>query len=71
MIKAADGLLTTVGLQYIDDATTVSEFRTRFFEPGNFFPGYGAHIFKATEEDASTFDHELAHHRVEEATLVR
>ena len=70
MIKAADGLLTTVGLQYIDDATTVSEFRTRFFEPGNFFPGYGAHIFKAMEEDASTFDHELAHRRVEEATLV-
>ena len=69
MIRAADGLLTTVGLQYIDDATTVNEFRTHFFEPGNFFPGYGAHIFKATEEDASTFDHELAHRRVEEATL--
>ena len=69
MIKAADGLLTTAGLQYIDDATTVDAFRTNFFEPGNFFPGYGAHIFKATEEDASTFDHELAHRRVEEATL--
>ena len=69
MIRAADGLLTTVGLQYIDDATTVSEFRPHFFEPGNFFPGYGAHIFKAMEEDASTFDHELAHRRVEEATL--
>ena len=69
MIRAADGLSTTVGLQYIDDATTVDAFRTHFFEPGNFFPGYGAHIFKATEEDASTFDHELAHRRVEEATL--
>ena len=69
MIKAADGLLTTAGLQYIDDATTVKEFRAHFFEPGNFFPGYGAHIFKATKEDASTFDHELAHRRVEEATL--
>ena len=69
MIRAADGILTTVGLQYIDDVTTVNEFRTRFFEPGNFFPGYGAHIFKATEEDISTFDHELAHRRVEEATL--
>lgn len=69
MIRAADGLLTTAGLQYIDDATTVNEFRTRFFEPGNFFPGYGAHLFKATEEDISTFDHELAHRRVEEATL--
>lgn len=69
MIKAADGLLTTEGLQYIDDATTVNEFRTRFFEPGNFFVGYGAHLFKATEEDASTFNHELAHRRVEEATL--
>ena len=69
MIRAADGLLTTVGLQYIDNATTVNEFRTHFFEPGNFFPGYGAHIFKATEEDSSTFDHELAHRRVEEATL--
>ncbi len=69
MIKAADGLLTTVGLQYIDDATTINEFRTRFFDPGNFFVGYGAHLFKAAEEDSSTFDHELAHHRVEEATL--
>ena len=69
MIKAADGLLTTVGLQYIDDATTVNEFRTRFFDAGNFFVGYGAHLFKATEEDTSTFDHELAHRRVEEATL--
>ena len=69
MIRAADGLLTTVGLQYIDDATTVSEFRTHFFDPGNFFAGFGAHLFKATEEDSSTFDHELAHRRVEEATL--
>ena len=69
MIRAADGLLTTTGLQYIDDATTVDEFRSRFFDPGNFFPGYGAHLFKATEEDAATFDQELAHRRVEEATL--
>ena len=69
MIRAADGLLTTVGLQYIDDATTVNEFRTHFFDPGNFFAGFGAHLFKATEEDSSTFDHELAHRRVEEATL--
>ena len=69
MIRAADGLLTTVGLQYIDAATTVNEFRTHFFEPGNFFAGFGAHLFKATEEDSSTFDHELAHRRVEEATL--
>ena len=69
MIRAADGLLTTVGLQYIDDATTVEEFRKHFFDPGNFFVGYGAHLFKATEEDASTFDQELAHRRVEEATL--
>ncbi len=29
----------------------------------------GAHIFKATEEDASTFNQELSHRRVEEATL--
>ena len=69
MIRAADGLLTTAGLQYIDNATTVNEFRTHFFEAGSFFPGYGAHIFKATEEDISTFDHELSHRRVEEATL--
>ena len=69
MIRATDGLLTTVGLQYIDDATTVNEFRTHFFEPGNFFAGFGAHLFKATEEDSSTFDQELAHRRVEEATL--
>lgn len=69
MIRAADGLLTTVGLQYIDDATTVADFRARFFEPGNFFAGYGAHFFKAMEENAATFNHELAHRRVEEATL--
>ena len=69
MIRAADGLLTTVGLQYIDDATTVNEFKTHFFDTGNFFAGYGGHLFKATEEDTSTFDQELAHRRVEEATL--
>ncbi len=69
MIRAADGLLTTEGLQYIDDAATVADFRARFFEPGNFFAGYGAHLFKATAEDASTFTHELVHRRVEEATL--
>lgn len=69
MIRAADGLLTTEGLQYIDDATTVADFRARFFEPGNFFAGYGAHFFKAMEEDSSAFNHELAHRRVEEATL--
>ena len=69
MIRAADAILTTVGVQYIDDKTTVNEFKTHFFEPGNFFVGYGAHLFKATEEDASTFDQELAHRRVEEATL--
>ena len=69
MIRSADGLLTTVGLQYIDDATTVNEFKTHFFDTGNFFAGYGGHLFKATEEDTSTFDQELAHRRVEEATL--
>ena len=69
MIKAADALLTTEGQQHIDNETTVREFRSRFFEPGIVFPGFGAHIFKATEEDASTFDRELTHRRVEEATL--
>jgi len=69
MIKAADGLLTTVGLQYIDNDTTISEFRKHFFDTGNFFAGYGAHLFKATEEDISTFDQELTHRRVEESTL--
>ncbi|MYF99884.1 nitrite/sulfite reductase [Candidatus Poribacteria bacterium] len=69
MIRAADGLLTTVGLQYIDNETTVQEFKKHFFDTGNFFTGYGAHLFKATEEDTSTFDQELAHRRVEEATL--
>ncbi len=69
MIRAADALLTTEGLQYIDDETTVKEFRNRFFEPKIFFAGFGAHLFKATEEDTSTFDQELTHRRVEEATL--
>ena len=69
MIKAADALLTTEGLQHIDNEATVREFRSRFFEPGIVFPGFGAHLFKATEEDTSTFDRELTHRRVEEATL--
>ena len=69
MIKAADALLTTEGLQHIDDETTVKEFRARFFEPGIVFPGFGAHLFKAVEEDTSAFDGELTHRRVEEATL--
>ncbi|MCZ6681529.1 MAG: sulfurtransferase TusA family protein [Candidatus Poribacteria bacterium] len=69
MIKAADALLTTEGLQYIDDETTITEFRNRFFEPGIVFAGFGAHLFKAAKEDVSTFDQELTHRRVEEATL--
>ena len=69
MIKAADALLTTEGLQHIDNETTVKEFRNRFFEPGIFFPGFGAHLFRAVEEDTSVFDKELTHRRVEEATL--
>ena len=69
MIKAADALLTTEGQQHIDNETTVREFRSRFFEPGVVFPGFGAHIFKAAEEDPTTFDRELTHRRVEEATL--
>ena len=69
MIKAADALLTTEGLQHIDDESTVKEFRVRFFEPGIVFPGFGAHLFKAAEEDTTAFDRELTHRRVEEATL--
>ena len=69
MIKAADALLTTEGMQHIDNETTITEFRNRFFDPGIFFAGYGAHLFKAVEEDTNTFDQELTHRRVEEATL--
>ena len=69
MIKAADALLTTEGLQHIDDESTVKEFRVRFFEPGIVFPGFGAHLFKAADEDTTAFDRELTHRRVEEATL--
>ena len=69
MIKAADALLTTEGLQHIDNETTVKEFRNRFFEPGLVFPGYGAHLFKASNEDTNVFDKELTHRRVDEATL--
>ena len=69
MIKAADALLTTEGMQHIDNETTITEFRNRFFDPGIFFAGYGAHLFKAVSEDTNTFDQELAHRRVEEATL--
>ncbi|MFB3040403.1 MAG: sulfurtransferase TusA family protein, partial [Candidatus Poribacteria bacterium] len=69
MIKAADGLLTTEGLQYVDDETTVSDFRNRFFEPGIFFAGFAGHLFKATEEGTDSLDQELTHRRVEEATL--
>ena len=69
MIRAADGLLTTEGLQYVDDESTVSEFRNRFFEPGIVFAGFGAHIFKAVEEGTDNLTAELTHQRVEEATL--
>ena len=69
MIHAADGLLTTEGIQYIDNETTVREFRDRFFDTQIFFSAYGEHLFKAVEENTSTFDEELTHRRVEEATL--
>ena len=69
MIHAADGLLTTEGIQYIDDETTIREFRDRFFDTQIFFSAYGEHLFKAAEGNASTLDGELTHRRVEEATL--
>lgn len=69
MIKAADGLLTTEGLQYVDDETTVSDFRNRFFEPGIFFAGFAGHLFKAAKEGTDSLDQELTHRRIEETTL--
>ena len=69
MIRAADGLLTTEGMQYIDDETTVREFRDRFYDTQIFFSAYAEHLFKAVDEKDTALDEEVTHRRVEEATL--
>ena len=69
MIRAADGLLTTEGMQYIDDETTVREFRDRFYDTQIFFSAYAEHLFKAVDEKDAALDEEVTHRRVEEATL--
>jgi sulfite reductase (ferredoxin) len=69
MIRAADGLLTTEGIQYIDDENTVREFRDRYYDTQIFFSAYAEHLFKSLEERGIELNEELTHRRVEEATL--
>ena len=69
MIRAADGLLTTEGIQYIDDENTVREFRDRYYDTQIFFSAYAEHLFKFVEEKEIELNEELTHRRVEEATL--
>jgi sulfite reductase (ferredoxin) len=69
MKKAADGLLSTRGLLLSDRYDTIAEFRARFAEPGNFFPGCADYLFKAAAEGEVRFGPERARQIVEEANL--
>ena len=76
MIKAAKAL---VQIQY-DDVTegdpdeVVDEFRERYFDTEKFFdpyagPKFANYLFAAHEKAGTTFQHEAAHHQIEEAQL--
>lgn len=69
MISAADALLSTQGLLLSDKYDTVAEFRTRFLEPGRFFPGVGDYFIKASAEDRSVLGAERSRQLLEEANL--
>lgn len=69
MKAAANGLLSTDGLLLSDNYDPVVEFRRRYLETGNFFPGCADYFFKAAGEPDAELTHERSRQRVEEANL--
>ncbi len=69
MNTAADALLTAVGLFLTDDFDRVGEFRSRFFDAGNFIPGVAEYFFRASEVDLDAVDADRARKLCEEANL--
>jgi len=69
MKSAADGLLSTQGLLLSNNYDTVGEFRSRFAEPGRFFPGVAEYFFKAAAETRAGMDPERTRQLLEEANL--
>lgn len=69
MIRAADALLTTQGIQPQKPETTLREFRTHFVDTKRFFSATAEYIEKWMTFDATEADEEKAHFAIEEATL--
>jgi len=69
MIRAADALLTTQGIQPQKAETTVREFRNLFVETKKFYGPFAEFIEKWLTFDPAEIDEEGAHFVIEESTL--
>ncbi|MDA1190297.1 MAG: sulfurtransferase TusA family protein [Candidatus Poribacteria bacterium] len=69
MLRSADALRTTRGLQPAKPETTVREFTNLFVDPGTFFAATAEYLSKWLTRDTNEVDEEQAHFAIEEATL--
>jgi sulfite reductase (ferredoxin) len=69
MVRAADALLTTQGVQSQKPETTLREFRNLFVETKRFHQAAADYIEKWITHEPSEMDKEQAHFAIEEATL--
>jgi len=69
MLRAAEALLTTHGIQPQKPETTLREFRNLFVEPKRFYQATAEYIEKWSARDLSNLNEEDAHFAIEEATL--
>ena len=68
-MKAADALLSTKGLLLSDNYDSVSEFRKRFYDTGQFYKPFAENFFRAREGNGKEFSADDSRRRVEEAAL--
>jgi sulfite reductase (ferredoxin) len=69
MVRAADALLTTQGIQPQKAETTIREFRTLFVDSKKFYAPFSEYIEKWMTYDTTNLTEEGAHFAIEEATL--
>ena len=75
MLQAAHALLRTETSDVpLESEAVLSEFRTRFFDTKRFFDPYAGgkfanYLYRQAKEQDAEINHEIAHHRIEEAQL--
>ena len=76
MLQAAHALLRTETSDVpLEPEAVLSEFRTRFFDTKRFFDPFAGggkfanFLYRQAKEQDAEVNHEIAHHRIEEAQL--